>query len=956
MIKETIDKVKHTIPHYWPIKTFIHHNPLIAFEKLPFKEAIEKAKDIFESKVYMDPDYYIDLYMKGTIREDIFEKNLTEFLEINGYEKYFYEAKQFLIEISPLWEKYKYMEPEISDSKDFLKECLFNQLKEKEDDELLKDLTKSMTFYEIHDALFDTNLKKLIEKDIIEYITRFLDEEQTILSMYQRNLGMFNTFKYFEGVNIPEDAEDFIEKSLNKLKVKDKERYILNHLLKQAGWAGFIGYREEDQLYPFQQEYPASTTDYLAVRLFYEYKYISKQKINDFEKLENYIKTNKSLSILRLLKYKGILLPKYIDLLESGKSPDLVLKMYKDEQFDLKINQILNVRQIISRFDKSIVDFAKFIYLLKQNEGYIWLKSLEDSYIHFYVAEIKSNLNTKQKPYTAASVFCIDVRSESIRRYIEKLGPYSTYGAAGFFGVPITFIEFNKGHEQFLCPAIIRPSNVVFELPKKGYEEYKTRKKAFSVLKSVLSDLKNNPYTPFIMVEAVGWLFGINLFGKTLIPLKIERFFSKFRPKKPKTIYTLDKLSEEEVEEFARKIQLKIIHEVLVGKLKRNVSDKEVLNVWEHIISNKPLEVKDIDENLINILKEKFEITYENYEYQKAKLRQVGFTLEEKVNFVKNFLLSIGLTKDFPKFVFIFAHGSKSDNNPFESALDCGACGGNIGIVNARVMAMMANNEKVREKLREENIDIPEHVRFIPGLHNTTTDELEYEDLEILNDEEMELFRKVKSDFEKASSKSRLERAKTLPNTQTEDDIFTKSCDWSEPRPEWGLSKNMAFYIGKRESTKNIPLFNRFFLHSYDYKEDPNGDILTNILSGPLVVGEWINMEHYFSTVDNEVYGAGSKIYHNIVSKVGVFFGNYSDLRIGLPEQTVNLEDKAYHEPIRLITFVEAPLEIVRKAMQKSSLSNSLIKNEWVRFLVIDYSKNKVYIFEDGQFTLFSNL
>ena len=956
MIKEDINKVKHIIPHYWPIKTFIHHNPLIAFEKLKFNEAVEKAKEIFESKVYMDPQYYIDLYMSGTIREDIFEKNLTEFLEKHNYERYFYEAKQFLIEISPLWEKYKYLEPEISDGKDFLKRCLYEQLKEKENNELLENLTKNMTFYEIHDALFGTNLKELIEKDIIEYITRFLDEEQTTLSMYQRNLGMFNTFKYFEGVNIPENAEEFIENSLNKLKVKDKERYILNHLLKQAGWAGFIGYREEDELYPFQQEYPASTIDYLAIRFFYEDKYISKQKINDFEKLYNYINKNLNLAILKLLKYKGILLPKYVDLLESGKDPEYILRLYKDEQFDLKINQILNIRQIISRFDKGIVDFAKFIYLLRENEGYIWLKSLEDSYIHFYVAEFKSNLKTREKPYLASSIFCIDVRSESIRRYMEKIGPYSTYGVAGFFGVPITFIEFDKGHEQFLCPAIVKPSNVVFELPKKGYEEYKTRKKAFKVLKSVLNDLKNNPYTPFIMVEAVGWLFGINLFGKTLAPLKIERFFSKFRPKKPKTIYTLDKLSEEEVEEFAMKIHLKILHEVLTLKLKRSISNDEIINVWRHIIFGEPLKVKDIDESFIEFLKAKYNITKEDYEEQKAKLRQVGFTLEEKVNFVKNFLYSIGLTQEFPKFVFVFGHGSKSDNNPFESALDCGACGGNVGIVNARVISMMANDEKVREKLREEGIDIPEYTKFIPGMHNTTTDELDLEDVEILNEDEKKLLKKIKEDFDKASSKSRLERAKTLPNTKNEEDIFTKSCDWSEPRPEWGLSKNMAFYIGKRETTKNIPLFNRFFLHSYNWEEDLKGDILTNIFSGPLVVGEWINMEHYFSTVDNEIYGAGSKVYHNIVSKVGVFFGNYSDLRIGLPEQTVNLEDKAYHEPIRLITFVEAPLEIVKKAMQKSALSNPLIKNEWIRLIVIDKEENKIYLYENEDFKFLTNL
>ncbi|RMA97117.1 DUF2309 domain-containing protein [Hydrogenothermus marinus] len=952
MVNKNIDNIKSIIPQYWPIKNFIHHNPLKGFEKQHFKNAVNKAKEIFEGNVYMEPEYYVNLYMDGTIREDIFEENLLKVLEENNYKKYFYEAKKFLIEISPNWNKYKFEKINKCIDEEELIEFIKTETIEKTTEETIKKLIKNLTLYEIYDAIFDTNLKDQIEKDIIEFITRFLDEEQTTLSMYQRNLGMFNVFKYYEGENIQESAEVFIEKILENLKVEDKENYLLIHLLKQVGWAGFIKYRSEDKDYPFQQEYPSSIEDYLAIRLFYEHKYISKQKISDFKKLNDFINQNQNYVILKLLKYKGKLLPKFVDLMETASSEGEfkeILRIYKEEEINIIKNQILNIRKEITTFDKDIVEFAKFIYTLKNEEGYLWLKSLEDSYINKYLSEFLSSNPSMEKSYLAAAVFCIDVRSESIRRYLEKIGPYFTYGVAGFFGVPITFIELDKGHEQFLCPAIIKPKNTVFELPKEGYKEYKSRKKMFSILKNVLNDLKNNPYTPFIMVEAVGWLFGINLFGKTLFPRQIDKFFSKFRPKKPKTIYTINKLTDDEVEEFAKKVHFKIIEEFLTEKLKRNISLSEVEKVWEYLVLNKSLDL-NIPEEFLEILKTKYSVNKENYEMQKEKLRQVGFTLEEKVSYVKNFLQLIGLTQNFPKFVFVFGHGSKSDNNPFESALDCGACGGGVGLPNARVISMMANDKEVRKKLLEEGINIPEYVKFIPSLHNTTTDELFLENLDILNDEELKLIEKIKSDFEKASSKSRLERAKFLPYTETEEDIFTKSCDWSEPRPEWGLSKNNAFFIGKRESTKNFPMFNRVFLHSYNWEEDEDGNVLTTIFSGPLVVGEWINMEHYFSTTDNEVFGAGSKVYHNIVSKVGVFFGNFSDLKIGLPEQTVNLADQPYHEPMRLITFVEAPIDIVNKAMQKSALSNNIIKNEWIRLVVLDRKDNKIYKYENNNF------
>lgn len=145
-------------------------------------------------------------------------------------------------------------------------------------------------------------------------------------------------------------------------------------------------------------------------------------------------------------------------------------------------------------------------------------------------------------------------------------------------------------------------------------------------------------------------------------------------------------------------------------------------------------------------------------------------------------------------------------------------------------------------------------------------------------------------------------------------------------------------------------------MHSYDWKVDnDNADILTRIFNGPLVVGEWINLEHYFSTVDNHIYGAGSKVYHNIVSKVGVYYGNYSDLKIGLPTQSVLLEGKAYHEPVRLLTFMEAPLETVGKAVE-NSVAKEFILNEWIRPVIIDKEAKKVYSYESGDFKVIKEL
>jgi uncharacterized protein YbcC (UPF0753/DUF2309 family) len=334
----------------------------------------------------------------------------------------------------------------------------------------------------------------------------------------------------------------------------------------------------------------------------------------------------------------------------------------------------------------------------------------------------------------------------------------------------------------------------------------------------------------------------------------------------------------------------------------------------------------------------------------------VGFTLDEQTMYLENLLKMIGLTRDFPKFVTIFGHGSLSDNNPFESALDCGACGGSISLPNARALSIIGNKKNVRDRLEQRGIKIPKETRFLPAIHTTTTDEITFYDIDILDDVELEQFNKMKDDFSKASLASREERAVVLPNANTQQDLFIKTMDWSEPRPEWGLARNMGVFAGPRESCKHITFNNRLFLHSYDYSLDnENADILTRIFNGPLVVGEWINLEHYFSTVDNSIYGAGSKVYHNIVSKIGVYNGNYSDLKIGLPTQSVLQEGEAYHEPIRLLTYMEAPLETVGKAVE-NSIAKEFILNEWIRPIIIDKQAKKVYSYEGGEFLVIKEL
>ena len=334
---------------------------------------------------------------------------------------------------------------------------------------------------------------------------------------------------------------------------------------------------------------------------------------------------------------------------------------------------------------------------------------------------------------------------------------------------------------------------------------------------------------------------------------------------------------------------------------------------------------------------------------------QIGFSIDEMTARVEGLLRGIGLVKDFAPIVYLIAHGSSSANNPHHGAHDCGACSGRPGSVNARVMAIMANHPAVREILSEKGINIPHITQFVGGLHDTAGDEIEFYDLEILNPANKDNHKKNAKSFEHALDLNAKERSRRFASIKTNNDIKkvrqaikARSVSLFEPRPELGHGTNTLCIVGKREMTKGLFLDRRAFLNSYDYKTDLDGKLLTGIMKplGPVCGG--INLEYYFSRVDNYKLGAGTKLPHNVMGLFGVANSSDGDLRPGLPLQMIEV-----HDPVRLMIIVEHFPEVVLKTIQSVPEMYEWFINEWVHVAAINPETQEIYYFKEGHFEVF---
>lgn len=323
-----------------------------------------------------------------------------------------------------------------------------------------------------------------------------------------------------------------------------------------------------------------------------------------------------------------------------------------------------------------------------------------------------------------------------------------------------------------------------------------------------------------------------------------------------------------------------------------------------------------------------------------------GFSLQAQAALVRGNLANIGLLKDFARWVFVVAHGSMGTNNPYLSGYQCGACGGQRGGINARVFCAFANDPEVRSLLRETGLDIPAETIFVPGEHDTSLDVVRWFDLDALSAPRRAEHAELAEKLNVPLGRNLKERSRRFADISLEATIAEASArvrrrgvDFAETRPEYNHATNASCVIGRRSLTRGMFLDRRTFLVSYDPRtDDASHSTLERLMAAPLPVCAGISHEYFFATMDSQRFGAGTKLPHNVQGLLGVSNGADGDLRPGLWTQTTEI-----HEPIRLVTIVDAEPEVVTEVLARLPAVRNTAVNAWIHLFACSPSGRGFY-------------
>ena len=886
-LRQVLDHAGHLLPKQGPIGVFVHHNTLHAFEHLPFEQAVLEAWQLFGAEPYMSEAAYRAELARGRIHlEDIDAVLAGE------------PAAMVFPRLSRHSLRRAMMTPGV---REFDAATI---LWRAEQGDLAKDF-RSAALRALFDACLARSVaheeepvspnpvNEIIHPWLIRLCSVFLDQGTAYWPMPHRERGFYvgvRTLLAQPGGVFPRFLEGLDEEFQRQERLGfSAADAVLDYLdsaqVQEADWESVV--QAELLALPGWAGLMCRMEEEPALAVHEPVP----ARLVDFLAIR--------LTMARVAASRGA------DELIPQESP---LKTQEKRRLS-RAARIYDAARVVSLSSEEVErlsddEWSAFVREVRACNGLERRRVFQLAYERRHEHEILSGLAshrqyrglTEAKARPAAQVFfCIDEREESMRRALEEADPdVETLSAAGFFGVAVNYKGIDDPHGAALSPVVVKPQHAVLERPKaEDSSLLQTRR----LRRRLLGELMRQSFLSsrtlvrgWLSTSALGLLSAVPLIGHLLAPRRyaqLREWLNKAFLPEPRTELTLMRHTAQS-------------QGAMTGLL-------------------------------------------------------TGFAAGEKADRVASVLAPAGLTHGFARFVVVLGHGSTSLNNPHESAHDCGACGGRRGGPNARLFAAMANRPEVRELVRERGIDIPADTWFVGGYHDTCNDAVELYDLDALPATHQAGLDRIRESLNQAKARNAQERTRRFESCpphispgEALRHVEERSEHLAQPRPEYGHCTNAVCIVGRRSLTRGLFLDRRAFLSSYDAGQDPDDRKLAAVLAGVVPVCAGISLEYYFSFVDNDRYGCGTKLPHNVTGLVGVMDGHASDLRTGLPWQMVEI-----HEPVRMLFVIETSPDRLRKVVNASEPLQKLVENRWIRVATIDPVTGVVHIRRNGSFEEF---
>lgn len=775
----------------------------------------------------------------------------------------------------------------------------------------------------LRDALLQVtgqDTDELVHEVLTRFCASFLDQGFAHERMPLRDVGFFAAFLEIYGQtsgpptawsmglaselrrvdHAEHDAITSIVESLTLLGVAGSERdeFITQSLLALRGWAGMIWQMETNAEWALHPAPKGTLIEFLAVRLILEriaLKFVARESLgftDPLSELKGCLPTaevsavdgsveQRTFRIFQLAQFLGW----NPEALQSLTVEHWRLLLHEIETFsDVERRRIFHLAYERKYRNQTLDALAVHVQRKQSNQC-----GSESTASNVDIPLEQSDFQPGQ-PLPSFQIFCcIDDREESFRRHLEEVAPdCETFGLAGFYGVAMYYQGVTDAHFRPLCPVGITPTHYVKE--ESVYSQEKVdcrradrRRRLGKVTR--WSHMATRSLLGGVIAGMSGSLATFPLVARTLFPgtaARIRREFGRIiQP--PATELRIERLSE--------------------------IPGPEGANL--------------------------------------------GFSIGEMADIVEGGLRAVGLTKRLARLIIITGHGSGSLNNPHESAYNCGACSGGRGGPNARAFAQMANDPRVRRILDNRQLPVPDETFFLGAYHNTCDESLTFYDLDRLPITHRQLFEETQASLLAARENSAHERCRRFESAELSlspqdalSHVETRSEDLSQARPEYNHATNGLCFVGRREWSRGLFLDRRAFLTSYDpAQDDVSNQTLNRLLQAVIPVCAGISLEYYFSTVDTEGYGCGSKLPHNITSLLGVMTGASSDLKPGLSEQMVEI-----HEPVRILFVIEATSDAMLKVIDQNAAIEKLCRGDWVQLATLDPESLNIKVFRNGVF------